>query len=125
MNYYATLGFVLWGYMTLWFLISLIRRRNDVADVAWGLGFVLLSVDIFLSIWRVGNARRTGGHLGQHLGAASGMAHPCPPSRQAGRFPLHGLETGMGQVVLCSLVCAGVLPAGRASIHRRIAGPYD
>jgi steroid 5-alpha reductase family enzyme len=43
MNYYATLGLALWGYMTLWFLVSLIKKRNDVADVAWGLGFVLLA----------------------------------------------------------------------------------
>ncbi len=50
MNYYPTLGAVLWGYVTLWFLISLIKRRNDVADVAWGLGFVLLAwTSFFLS----------------------------------------------------------------------------
>ena len=50
MNYYLTMGITLWGYMTLWFLISLIKRRNDVADVAWGLGFVLLAwTSFFLS----------------------------------------------------------------------------
>ena len=50
MSYYSTLGVMLWGYMTLWFLISLIKRRNDVADVAWGAGFVLLAwTSFFLS----------------------------------------------------------------------------
>jgi len=50
MNYYRTLAFVLWGYMTLWFLISWFKKRNDVADVAWGLGFVLLAwASFFLS----------------------------------------------------------------------------
>lgn len=29
--------------MSLWFVISLVARRNDVADTAWGLGFVGLS----------------------------------------------------------------------------------
>lgn len=29
-------------YMTLWFFFSLIKKRNDVADVAWGLGFVVI-----------------------------------------------------------------------------------
>ncbi len=43
MNYYPTLAFVLWGYMSLWFVISLVKKRNDVADVAWGLGFVLVA----------------------------------------------------------------------------------
>lgn len=51
MNYYLTLGVVLWGYMTLWFVVSLIKRRNDVADVAWGLGFVVMAwTSFFLSV---------------------------------------------------------------------------
>jgi steroid 5-alpha reductase family enzyme len=29
--------------MSLWFIVSLIKKRNDVADVGWGLGFVLLT----------------------------------------------------------------------------------
>jgi steroid 5-alpha reductase family enzyme len=29
--------------MNLWFVISLIKKRNDVADIAWGLGFTLLA----------------------------------------------------------------------------------
>ncbi|MBA3733426.1 DUF1295 domain-containing protein [Patescibacteria group bacterium] len=29
--------------MCLWFVLSLLNKRNDVADTAWGLGFVLLS----------------------------------------------------------------------------------
>ena len=54
MNYYATLGVVLWGYMTLWFTVSVIKRRNDVADVAWGLGFVLLAWTSFCLSGRSG-----------------------------------------------------------------------
>jgi steroid 5-alpha reductase family enzyme len=53
--------------MSLWFVVSLIKKRNDVADVAWGLGFILLAwgssflssdystkgllVNILVSIW--------------------------------------------------------------------------
>ena len=48
MNYYPPLAFLLWAYVSLWFLISLFKRRNDVADVAWGLGFVLLAWTSFL-----------------------------------------------------------------------------
>ena len=29
--------------MSVWFVLSLIKKRNDVADTAWGLGFVLLA----------------------------------------------------------------------------------
>lgn len=43
MNYYFTLIVILFLYMNLWFVVSLIKKRNDVADVAWGLGFVLLA----------------------------------------------------------------------------------
>ncbi len=43
MLYFLSLSIILAIYMTSWFLISVIKKRNDVADVAWGLGFVLLS----------------------------------------------------------------------------------
>ena len=43
MNYFATLVIVLFVHMNLWFIISLIKKRNDVADIAWGLGFTLLA----------------------------------------------------------------------------------
>jgi len=43
MNYYLTLILVLFAYMNFWFVISLLKKRNDVADIAWGLGFVLMA----------------------------------------------------------------------------------
>jgi steroid 5-alpha reductase family enzyme len=43
MSYYLSLLFVVFLYMNAWFLWSLIVKRNDVADIAWGLGFVLLA----------------------------------------------------------------------------------
>lgn len=43
MNYFIILAITLFIYMNLWFVVSLIKKRNDVADVAWGLGFVLIS----------------------------------------------------------------------------------
>ncbi len=48
MNYYLTLLFVLFLYMNFWFIFSLVKKRNDVADVAWGLGFVILAWTSFL-----------------------------------------------------------------------------
>lgn len=47
MIYFLTLAGILFLYMNLWFVVSLIKRRNDVADVAWGLGFVLLAWSSF------------------------------------------------------------------------------
>jgi steroid 5-alpha reductase family enzyme len=38
---FAMLAVMLWVYMSVWFVVSLVQKRNDVADVAWGLGFVL------------------------------------------------------------------------------------
>jgi steroid 5-alpha reductase family enzyme len=48
MNYFLTLALVIFVYMSLWFLFSLYKKRNDVADVAWGLGFVLMTWTSFL-----------------------------------------------------------------------------
>lgn len=33
---------ILWAYMTGWFLLSVLKKRNDIADVAWGLGFIVV-----------------------------------------------------------------------------------
>ncbi len=48
MNYYLILALVLFIYMSLWFVVSVLKKRNDVADIAWGLGFVLVSWVSFL-----------------------------------------------------------------------------
>lgn len=69
MNYYLFLALILLAYMSLWFIVSLIKKRNDVADIAWGLGFVLITwvsffiaenfsirsllVNILVSIWGI------------------------------------------------------------------------
>lgn len=50
MNYYITLAFILFIYMNIWFVVSLIKKRNDLADIAWGLGFILISwMSFFIS----------------------------------------------------------------------------
>src|SRR5882724_11072102 len=45
-------------YMTLWFGVSRLARRNDVADVAWGLGFGVVAWTSFIlgksSFWPAG-----------------------------------------------------------------------
>lgn len=44
MNTFALSALVLVGYVHLLFVLSLLKKRNDVADVAWGPGFVLLAL---------------------------------------------------------------------------------
>lgn len=48
MNAYGLLAMGLFGYMVGWFGVSLIIKRNDIADLAWGMGFVLMA---WLSYW--------------------------------------------------------------------------
>jgi len=43
MNLYLILGIELLIYMIFWFFVSILKKRNDIADIAWGLGFVLIS----------------------------------------------------------------------------------
>lgn len=30
--------------MSFWYTLSLIKKRNDIADIAWGLGFILVAI---------------------------------------------------------------------------------
>ncbi|NLX36075.1 MAG: DUF1295 domain-containing protein [Chloroflexi bacterium] len=39
----------IWVYMTAFFLVASLARRNDLADVAWGLGFVVVAVTAVLA----------------------------------------------------------------------------
>jgi steroid 5-alpha reductase family enzyme len=34
---------IIWAYMTAWFFAALLKKDNSLADVAWGLGFVLVA----------------------------------------------------------------------------------
>jgi steroid 5-alpha reductase family enzyme len=43
MSYFPILVICVFLYMTFWFGLSIVKKRNDIADIAWGLGFVLLS----------------------------------------------------------------------------------
>ena len=52
MNFYITLSLILFVYMNIWFLISLLKKRNDVADIAWGMGFIVMN---WSSIFLTGN----------------------------------------------------------------------
>lgn len=36
--------------MTFWFVVSVILQRNDIADVAWGLGFLLIAALTFQNV---------------------------------------------------------------------------
>lgn len=38
-------------YMILWFMVSIIRKRNDVADTAWGIGFFVAAL---VPVWLYG-----------------------------------------------------------------------
>lgn len=45
----TVIGSVLFMYMSLFFVYALIRKRNDIADFAWGFGFILVAlVSLFL-----------------------------------------------------------------------------
>lgn len=47
MTYFLTILGVVFIYMTLWFVVSLFLKRNDIADVAWGLGFIVVAFSAF------------------------------------------------------------------------------
>lgn len=40
-------GYIVFMYMVCWFVIGTILRRNDVADVAWGIGFMVVAMCTF------------------------------------------------------------------------------
>lgn len=43
------IGLFIFCYASLWFAISLLIKRNDIADIAWGLGFVAIVFFLFIT----------------------------------------------------------------------------
>jgi len=61
---FSKMAVIIFVYMNAWFLVSIVRKRNDGVDIAWGLGFVLLAwvafsswglrpfiINIFVTVW--------------------------------------------------------------------------
>ena len=42
-------GLIILAYASLWYGVALIKKRNDVADIAWGLGYVLFCDFLFFT----------------------------------------------------------------------------
>jgi len=40
---------IIFIYATAWFLISLYKKRNDIADIAWGIGYIILCAFLFFT----------------------------------------------------------------------------
>jgi steroid 5-alpha reductase family enzyme len=39
-------------FATIWFLIALYKKRNDVADIAWGIGYIIICIYLFITTGR-------------------------------------------------------------------------
>lgn len=35
---------IILAYATFWFILSVLKKRNDIADIAWGLGYIVLCI---------------------------------------------------------------------------------
>jgi steroid 5-alpha reductase family enzyme len=49
MSVYFQILVILLIYATVWFGISVYKKRNDVADIAWGLGYCMICIYLFFS----------------------------------------------------------------------------
>jgi steroid 5-alpha reductase family enzyme len=47
-NTYQIVAMVIFVYMSLWFVFAQLIKRNDVADVAWGIGFIVAAVASYI-----------------------------------------------------------------------------
>lgn len=51
-------GLLVFVYMTVWFAVSLVMRRADLADVAWGLGFMAIATSLLVRAGAPGTVRQ-------------------------------------------------------------------
>ncbi len=48
LNTYISLGLIILIYMSFWFGVAILFKRNDVADIAWGIGFLICALYAYL-----------------------------------------------------------------------------
>lgn len=39
---------IIFIYATCWFIAAVIKKRNDIADIAWGIGYIILCIYLFI-----------------------------------------------------------------------------
>lgn len=39
---------IVFMYATCWYIAALIKKRNDIADIAWGIGYIILCIYLFV-----------------------------------------------------------------------------
>jgi steroid 5-alpha reductase family enzyme len=49
MSLFINVSLLVFIHATVWYFIGLLKKRNDVADIAWGLGFIVISIYLFLT----------------------------------------------------------------------------
>jgi steroid 5-alpha reductase family enzyme len=49
MSLFINVSILVFIHATIWFLIGMLKKRNDVADIAWGLGFIVISNYLFFT----------------------------------------------------------------------------
>ncbi len=47
MELFLEVGLLIWAYMSLLFLFAVVKKDNSIADIGWGLGFVLVAIYTF------------------------------------------------------------------------------
>lgn len=45
---FITCFLIIFVYASIWFAIAVYKKRNDVADIAWGIGYIILCVYLFV-----------------------------------------------------------------------------
>lgn len=53
----AAVAPLMFVYMTAWYVAAMIVRRNDIVDIAWGLGFIVIAVCLLLRFEPAPSAR--------------------------------------------------------------------
>ena len=49
LNTISNSAIIILAYFTLWFILSIFLKRNDIVDIAWGLGYVVLVIYYIIS----------------------------------------------------------------------------
>ena len=124
LDIFLSVAIVILFYMTGWFLLASLTKRNDLADIAWGLGFIVVVYYLYTLSQNNSPQFSLILLLTTLWGISSGHAYLSPLHQKVGGYSIRRDEKRLGQMVLPSYLPSSIYSSGFSDAPHFRLGHY-
>lgn len=115
---------VVFVYMNLLFVLALVLRKNDIVDIAWGMGFILISIFSLMLLPAIPARMLLMSALVLIWGLRLALYIYNRNRGKKRGFPLCSVAPGLGQILGVAQLSASIYAAGILHAHHRLPTVY-